>query len=118
MEKVSRNSGAQIARQRTGDFTRTPIEEAALARGLAKDPIHNFGGGNGAILSESAIALPRTHGHTLPVVLICRNPTPLPAPPNHWHFSVHPVPIRGAYASSRTLERDAVDAAATRDERR
>jgi hypothetical protein len=59
------------------------------------------------------------HSHAL----VARRANPsqsasLLSPPNHWHLSAHPVPIRGAYASSRTLVRDAVDALATLDERR
>jgi hypothetical protein len=40
----------------------------------------------------------------LPVVLLCRNPTALPLPPNQRQISPHPVPFeRGVSRSSRTL---------------
>jgi hypothetical protein len=54
----------------------------------------------------------------LPVVLICRNPTALPSPPNQRQIRRVPPSPRGAYASSRTLRRDAMDALAAQDERR
>ena len=54
----------------------------------------------------------------LPVGLFCRNPTALPLPPNQRQIRRVPSSPRGAYASSRTLRRDAMDALAAQDERR
>jgi hypothetical protein len=54
----------------------------------------------------------------LPVVPICRNPTALISPPNQRHFTPHPVPQEGRTRRHERWVRDAVDADATRDERR
>ena len=54
----------------------------------------------------------------LPVVLKCRIPSGLLSPPNQRHILRIPSHTEGRLAIVTNAGRDAVDAAATRDERR
>jgi len=40
----------------------------------------------------------------LPVALFCRNPTPLPATPNQWHFAPSRAPQEGRFAIVTDVE--------------
>jgi hypothetical protein len=49
----------------------------------------------------------------LPVVPICRNPTPLPVAPNQWHLAPSRTPQEGRFAIvTKRWARDAMDASA------
>jgi hypothetical protein len=52
----------------------------------------------------------------LPVVPTCRSPAKLCVTPNQIYIPAIPSRLRGVSRSSRTLERDAVDAAVSQDE--